>query len=66
MRWFVIKNNYIIDDIEWDGITSYIYPKPHDSLMNGDNNPAGIGDWYEPTEGVFYRPLTTPPDWPPA
>jgi hypothetical protein len=25
-----------------------------------------IGDWYEASEGIFYRPLTTPPDYPPA
>lgn len=25
---------------------------------------AGIGDWYEASEGVLYRPLTTPPDSP--
>jgi hypothetical protein len=25
---------------------------------------AGIGDWYEASEGIFYRPLSTPPDVP--
>jgi hypothetical protein len=64
MRWLVLKDNYIINNIEWDGITPYTYPFPHDFLMNGENTPAGIGDWYESSEDIFYRPLTTPPDFP--
>jgi hypothetical protein len=64
MRWLVLKDNYIINNIEWDGVTPYTYPFPHDFLMNGENNPAGIGDWYESSEDIFYRPLKTPPDFP--
>jgi hypothetical protein len=26
---------------------------------------VGYGDWYETSENIFYRPLTTPPDFPP-
>lgn len=66
MRWLVLKDNYIINNIEWDGITPYTYPFPHDFLMNGENNPASIGDWYEASENIFYRPLTPPPDFPPT
>jgi hypothetical protein len=66
MRWLVIKDNYVINAIEWDGVTPYTYPLPHDVLMQDPNELAGIGDWYESAEQVFYRPLTTPPDYPPA
>ena len=65
-NWFVMKNNYVIAYIIWDGVTPYTYPYPHDYLMEDTEGVAGIGDWYEASEGVFYRPLTTPPDWPPA
>ena len=62
--WCVIKNNYIIDYIVWDGITPYTYPFPHDLLKEDIEGSAGIGDWYETSEEIFYRPLKTPPDFP--
>lgn len=64
MRWLVLKDNYVINNIEWDGVTPYTYPFPHDFLMNGEDTLASIGDWYEVSENIFYRPLTTPPDFP--
>lgn len=63
--WLVIKNNYVIDYIVWDGQTPWSYPAPYDFLLE-DTFGAGIGDWYEPSEKIFYRPLSTPPDYPPA
>ena len=66
-RWLILKANYVIDVILWDGLTSYTYPFPHDTMMEDPTGEAvGIGDWYESTEGVYYRPLETPPDFPPA
>jgi hypothetical protein len=65
--WLVIKDNYVIDYIVWDGITPYVYPFPHDFLKENITGPAGsacIGDWYEESEDIFYRPLSTPPDFP--
>jgi len=65
MKWFVIKDNYVIDNIEWDGTTPYTYPFPHDYLKQDTEFVAGVGDWYESTEDIFYRPLgKTPPDFP--
>ena len=65
MRWLVIKNNYVIDAIVWDGISSYTYPFPHDYLKEDTQEVAGVGDWYESSEDIFYHPLgKTPPDFP--
>ena len=62
--WCVIKNNYVIDYIMWDGVTPYTYPFPHDSIKEDTEGSASIGDWYESLENIFYRPLKTPPDFP--
>ena len=50
----------------WDGVTPYQYPFPYDTMMEDTTYSIGIGDWYEPTENIFYRPLSIPPDFPPA
>lgn len=63
-RWVIIKSNYVIDVIAWDGVTPYEYPFPHDSMLEDATYSVGIGDWYEVSEGIFYRPLETPPDFP--
>ena len=65
-RWAVIKSNYVIDVVVWDGVTPWQYPGEHDSLIEENTENVGYGDWYESSEGVFYRPLSTPPDFPPA
>ena len=64
--WLVMRNNYVINVIFWDGVTPYSYPEPYDELREDSSESINIGDWYEPTENVFYRPLTTPPDYPPV
>ncbi len=50
----------------WDGVTPYQYPFPYDTMMEDTTYSIGIGDWYEPAENIFYRPLSIPPDFPPA
>jgi hypothetical protein len=62
--WLIIKDNYVINKVTWDGVTPWTYPMPHDSIMEDTDFNAGIGDWYEASEGIFYRPLSTPPDVP--
>jgi hypothetical protein len=32
-RWAVIKSNYVIDIIIWDGVTNWQYPGDHDLLI---------------------------------
>jgi len=63
-NWIIIKNNYVIDYIQWDGLTPYVYPFPYDLIMEDTERLAGIGDWYETSENIFYRPTKTPPDFP--
>lgn len=56
MRYLVIKDNYVIQAIEWDGVTEYTYPFPHDTLIQDPTDGyAGIGDWYEASEHRFLR-----------
>ena len=64
-RWAIIKSNYVIDVIIWDGDTPYQYPGNHDLMIEDTTEMVGYGDWYEVSEGIFYSPLSTPPDFPP-
>lgn len=36
----------------------------NDLIIEDINNNVGIGDWYEEVEGIFYKPLSIPPDLP--
>ena len=62
--YLIIKDNYVINRVAWGGITNWEYPFPHDLIIEDINCNVGIGDWYEESEGIFYRPLSTPPDLP--
>lgn len=62
--WLVIKDGYVINRVTWDGITNWEYPFPHDLVIEDINNNVGIGDWYDEADGIFYKPLSIPPDWP--
>jgi len=64
-RWAIIKSNYVIDVIIWDGITPWQYPGNYDIMIEENTENVGYGDWYEASEGIFYRPLSPPPDFPP-
>jgi hypothetical protein len=56
MRYLVIRSGYVIQAIEWDGVTPYTYPHPHDKVLpDSTDGWAGIGDWYEEAEGRFLR-----------
>jgi hypothetical protein len=63
-KWVIIKSNYVIDAIIWNGIDTYQYPYPYDLMIEDTTLEIGIGDWYETSENIFYRPLKTPPDFP--
>ena len=64
-RWAIIKSNYVISVIIWDGITPYQYPFPYDTMVEDLLETAAVGDWYETSEDIFYRPLLKiPPDFP--
>ena len=65
-NWFVIKDNYVISGVIWDGVSPYTYPWPHDYMLEDIDGLGNIGDWYEASEEIFYRPTKTPPDFPPT
>ena len=59
----IIKNNYVIDRIVAE--SDFIYPHPHDLMIEDSDAKIYIGDWYEESENIFYRPITgLPPDLP--
>lgn len=61
MRYLVIKGNYVIQSVEWDGATPYEYPWPHDLIIEDPTGGyAGIGDWYEASEQRFMRYVDAP------
>lgn len=64
-KYLAIKNNYVINAFLWDGVTEYTYPDPECTVIRDETEMIGIGDWYEESEGIFYRPIgKTPPDYP--
>jgi len=63
-RWAIIKSNYVIDVIIWDGITPWQYPGNYDYMIEENTESVGYGDWYEVSEKIFYKPLQTPLDFP--
>ena len=63
MNWAVIKDNYVIDYIIWDGVSSYTYPFPYDYLKQDNNNIAAIGDWYNEVTDTYYRPVSKGADY---
>jgi hypothetical protein len=63
MIYVIIKSNYVIDRIIAD--PGFVYPHPHDLMREDEEGHIYIGDWYEESEGIFYRPINgVPPDYP--
>jgi hypothetical protein len=63
MIFAIVKSNYVVDRVIGDA--DYVYPLPHDLQVEDFENLIHIGDWYEETEGIFYRPVNAiPPDVP--
>ena len=59
----IIKDNYVIDRIVAD--SDFVYPLPHDLMIEDTDTNIYVGDWYEESEGIFYRPVNAiPPDVP--
>jgi hypothetical protein len=63
-KWLIIKDNYVINTIVWDGVTEYQYPDPHDQMIEDVEEYINIGMWYEEAENLFYSPTGVPEDWP--
>ncbi len=63
-RMVILKSNYVIAITQWDGISPWYYPEDHDSIIEDLEEISCVGDWYEASEGIFYHPSKTPPDFP--
>ena len=63
-KWLIIKDNYVINAIIWDGVTEYEYPDPYDKMIEDVEEYINIGMWYEEAENLFYSPTGVPEDWP--
>ncbi len=57
--WLIIKDNYVINRV-----VSENQPNSELLVVEDINWNVSIGDWYESSEGIFYKPLSTPPDYP--
>ena len=56
MRYAMVKNNSVYDVCLWDGDLARWQP-PNDGTIMIANEWASPGDWYEESEGRFYRPM---------
>jgi hypothetical protein len=63
-KWLIIKDNYVINAIIWDGVTEYQYPDPYDQMIEDVKEYISIEMWYEESENLFYSPIGVPEDWP--
>ena len=65
-QWAIIRGGYVVDVVLWDqeNAPAWVYPGQHDAIVESPNDRVMIGDWYEADEGIFYRPITAPPDLP--
>jgi hypothetical protein len=61
-RIAIIRGGYVINVIEAD--PEYVYPHPHDLAIEDPTENIGPGHYYEASEGIFYLPMSTPPDLP--
>jgi hypothetical protein len=42
MKYVVIKNDEVINVIEWDGVTPFHYPFEHDDMVQSDELQIGM------------------------
>lgn len=57
MKYLIIKDNYVINTIEWDGVTPYTYPFDHDLMLWDQSESVAIGDYYDQTDNTFWKPV---------
>jgi hypothetical protein len=63
MRYLIIRQNYVINVIlvDYEATPDWVYPHPHDLVIADPDGHMHIGDWYEESEGIFYRPINAKP-----
>ncbi len=55
-RYAMVKDNVVYNTCLWNGSLETWQP-PDDGTIMIANDWAGIGDWWEESEGIFYRAL---------
>ena len=55
-RYAMVKDNVVYNTCLWDGSLETWQP-PDDGTLMIANDWAGIGDWWEESEGRFYRAI---------
>lgn len=63
MIYCIIRGGYVVNRIVADAMPAD-YPHPHDLIVEDMDTCLHIGDWYEASEDIFYRPIGVPVDWP--
>ena len=61
MNHCIIKNGYVVNVVVAEDI-GVVPTGDGETVVTDPEGIVGIGDWYEEAEGVFYRPLSDPPD----
>jgi hypothetical protein len=61
MKWAVIHNNKVIDNVMWSGLNDWVYPFAHDHLIENKYNSLVIGMYYE--DGEWKMPLNDTINW---
>lgn len=61
IHFCIIKGGYVTNVIVGAESPHPEAPEGH-SIVPDPLRCVAIGDWYEEAEGVFYRPLSDPPD----
>lgn len=56
MRYAMVKDNVVYNVCLWDGLLETWQP-PDDGTVMIANEWVSPGDWYEASEGRFYRPI---------
>jgi hypothetical protein len=55
-RYAMVKDNVVYNTCLWNGLLETWQP-PDDGTIMIANDWAGIGDWWEESEGRFYRAI---------
>lgn len=62
--YLILRDNWVVNRFVNDGEFDWESPHELGYIMEDVEGFVNIGDWYEESENVFYRPLSIPPDYP--
>ena len=62
--YLIIRDNWVVNRFVNDTEFDWGHPLEMGYIIEDVNGSVSIGDWYEESENIFYRPLSIPPDYP--